>query len=741
MKNQYFCDILFYFKIVYRINEKNAEDRKTSFFIGGTPRGRNDEDANESQTINSTSNDNNNINAKNKVGSSIPSGITNISNSGGGSNTIAGTGESEVNLEQSPAVQLELWVATKSEEGKVYYYHALTRETTWERPDGANVKIMTQEEVEEINKKQLTANNNDQQIIAKATIVGTKLVSGNDNVAAKEKTLPASVLQTTATIKSVDNLTLHPPPNMLTQPPPAQNVSQPPPSLAVGGGMLPPTALVQSTQQPPPALHQPPPFFASGMHPPNFNQPPFGMPPPGFVGGFSGPPGGPAPTAWGMSWNQHHAALHAANASDKPSKNLILKPGVIDPVIIGRAAEWSEHRAPDGRPYYYNASRGESVWEKPQALRDLEAARMAAHGAPRQTGPVVSTTPPGLVPGIPPHLMPASIMHIPGIGTAPPYGADSAIAFAQAAVASAAAAATAAGNSISGKIGDTGKIKTVSSGSASATDKENKSNSEDKVKKTGEEQKKPVASKTVDKSRPISSTPIAGTPWCVVWTGDARVFFYNPSTRSSVWDRPEELTDRTDVDKAVTTPPEQLKQLIALKNGNSNEKIADISNTGSQPSDQNAGGSAKLSNAKLASGTSAAGAAVELGNSGSNKEGSGDGDENDDDDDDDVQGEDQIETVIKIRSGSESSVEEIPAKKMCMGKSAYTHVYSKVIVNKNNVLFCILLYFKVSKSTKKTNASEAAAEAEVRAAKERAVVPLEIRVKQFKDMLREKDVS
>lgn len=68
-------------------------------------------------------------------------------------------------------------------------------------------------------------------------------------------------------------------------------------------------------------------------------------------------------------------------------------------------------------------------------------------------------------------------------------------------------------------------------------------------------------------------------------------------------------------------------------------------------------------------------------------------------------------------------------------------MYSKVIVNKNNVLFCILLYFKVSKSTKKTNASEAAAEAEVRAAKERAVVPLEIRVKQFKDMLREKDVS
>lgn len=40
--------------------------------------------------------------------------------------------------------------------------------------------------------------------------------------------------------------------------------------------------------------------------------------------------------------------------------------------ILARAAEWSEHRAPDGRPYYYHAIRGESVWEKPQALKDLE---------------------------------------------------------------------------------------------------------------------------------------------------------------------------------------------------------------------------------------------------------------------------------------------------------------------------------------------------------------------------------
>jgi hypothetical protein len=45
---------------------------------------------------------------------------------------------------------------------------------------------------------------------------------------------------------------------------------------------------------------------------------------------------------------------------------------------------------------------------------------------------------------------------------------------------------------------------------------------------------------------------------CVVWTGDGRVFFYNPSSRTSVWERPEELAGRTDVDKMVASPPDQL---------------------------------------------------------------------------------------------------------------------------------------------------------------------------------------
>uniref|UniRef100_A0A667Z7Q9 Transcription elongation regulator 1 n=1 Tax=Myripristis murdjan TaxID=586833 RepID=A0A667Z7Q9_9TELE len=61
--------------------------------------------------------------------------------------------------------------------------------------------------------------------------------------------------------------------------------------------------------------------------------------------------------------------------------------------------------------------------------------------------------------------------------------------------------------------------------------------------------------KAAQKAKPVATNPIPGTPWCVVWTGDDRVFFYNPTTRLSMWDRPEELVGRADVDKNIQEPP------------------------------------------------------------------------------------------------------------------------------------------------------------------------------------------
>lgn len=58
--------------------------------------------------------------------------------------------------------QVELWVETKTDEGKSYYYNAITRETTWTRPEGQFVKIMGQNEVEAMQAAKMQQQNQQQ---------------------------------------------------------------------------------------------------------------------------------------------------------------------------------------------------------------------------------------------------------------------------------------------------------------------------------------------------------------------------------------------------------------------------------------------------------------------------------------------------------------------------------------------------------------------------------------------------
>ncbi|KAK0394612.1 hypothetical protein QR680_000834 [Steinernema hermaphroditum] len=75
--------------------------------------------------------------------------------------------------------------------------------------------------------------------------------------------------------------------------------------------------------------------------------------------------------------------------------------------------------------------------------------------------------------------------------------------------------------------------------------------------------KKAPKKASADTSRPVSSNAVVGTPWCVVWTGDNKVFFFNPTTRISVWERPPELYNRPDVDLLISKPPS--KKAMAVK--------------------------------------------------------------------------------------------------------------------------------------------------------------------------------
>uniref|UniRef100_A0A667Z812 Transcription elongation regulator 1 n=1 Tax=Myripristis murdjan TaxID=586833 RepID=A0A667Z812_9TELE len=147
--------------------------------------------------------------------------------------------------------------------------------------------------------------------------------------------------------------------------------------------------------------------------------------------------------------------------------------------------------------------------------------------------------------------------------------------------------------------------------------------------------------KAAQKAKPVATNPIPGTPWCVVWTGDDRVFFYNPTTRLSMWDRPEELVGRADVDKNIQEPPH--------KRGLEDSKKTGI-----------------------------------------NKE----------------------EPEVAVSTEENQDEEPTKAKKR-----------------------------KKEEAKEADSEKEAAMEAELRAARERAIVPLEARMTQFKDMLLERGVS
>ncbi|XP_078142779.1 transcription elongation regulator 1 isoform X1 [Centroberyx gerrardi] len=171
-------------------------------------------------------------------------------------------------------------------------------------------------------------------------------------------------------------------------------------------------------------------------------------------------------------------------------------------------------------------------------------------------------------------------------------------------------------------------------------DEENKTDNTNE-KEEPKEEEMTEEEKAAQKAKPVATNPIPGTPWCVVWTGDDRVFFYNPTTRLSMWDRPEELVGRADVDKNIQEPPH--------KRG-----LEDSKKTGINKEEPEVAVAAE---------------------------------------------ENQDEEPTKAKKRKKEEVKEADSEK------------------------------------------EAAMEAELRAARERAIVPLEARMTQFKDMLLERGVS
>lgn len=179
----------------------------------------------------------------------------------------------------------EVWVENKTNDNRIYYYNARTRESSWTKPtSSANVKVITQEDVE----RMAAVNNQLQFAAASATKLGKNDSNGNSNELTAQK--PADT--TNGAPPNFTPFGNGPPPFFPGAPPGVLpsgtaatapgNMSGPPPGFPP---FMPPAGMF------PPAAGFPgmPPFGAA----PPFGAPPFGMPPFGMMPfpGAGGPPG------------------------------------------------------------------------------------------------------------------------------------------------------------------------------------------------------------------------------------------------------------------------------------------------------------------------------------------------------------------------------------------------------------------------------------------------------------------
>lgn len=461
------------------------------------------------------------------------------------------------NMQQNP----ELWVETKSDEGKPYYYHARTRETTWTRPqEGPNCKVISQAEMEAmVSSGMVFPTGGPMNMAGPQQVPMNGPMGGGGPMGGPMGMMPNGVMPNVM------------PPGVHNAPPQGNVppfMSQPPPWVKEGGAKdkeeespaendeLPPgeSAPIQPTpngnmfpgpNNGPPGAGGPGPGVSG---PPGYGgYPGAGYPPPGWPGWSNWPPplvGQPPPNmnnapATDNNTNAQPLAGRPTSPSSEPtiisdSPTPLQQPPkkeelVITPELIAAAAEWTTHRAPDGRPYYYNAGKQESVWEKPKPMKELEDLR--AKIALEKGEPIEKKND---------KKIDVDDSKIEVIDVEAHAEAQAAAEAERAAAAERARRAAEPARQDEPRHED----KPAAAGDNKDKDKEK---DKDKAKQ--------------DRSRPISSTPILGTPWCVVWTGDGSVFFYNSAAHSSVWERPALLLGRADVDKAVSQPPPALLEL------------------------------------------------------------------------------------------------------------------------------------------------------------------------------------
>ena len=64
--------------------------------------------------------------------------------------------------------------------------------------------------------------------------------------------------------------------------------------------------------------------------------------------------------------------------------------------------------------------------------------------------------------------------------------------------------------------------------------------------------------------KPVASAVVPGTGWHVVWTENSRHFFFNPTSKTSIWEKPVELESDVRIDEIIKAGPDGRKEGIML---------------------------------------------------------------------------------------------------------------------------------------------------------------------------------